>query len=141
MGSRARWVCNLFGAFARRGRDEHVSATRDIGNEPIAFAAIAERFAQSGDVDPQGCLIDDGVWPSAGDELVLVDRFSGVFDQGNEDIECAAAETHRLATVEQRSLGRHKSKRPEYERLAVHLSPFGGGFLKKQLARVFLAGD
>ncbi len=48
----------------------------------------------------QGCFVDVGIGPCAGDQFILVDRFSGVLDKSDENIEGSAAETQRLAAVE-----------------------------------------
>ena len=61
--------------------DKGVTPTRIVGDEPPARAAVAKRFAQRRDMDPERTVVDDRIGPRAGDEPILVDRLAGAFDQ------------------------------------------------------------
>jgi hypothetical protein len=119
-----------FGRFVRRRSyrartlalhrgDKAVAAARNIGDVASASAAIAERFAQCGDMDPQRALVNDRVGPGPGDELLFWERVAGAFDQCDQNVERATAETQRLPVVEQDSLRRDQPERSKDEGLVI----------------------
>ncbi len=71
-------------------------------------------------MDPQGALVDDRVGPDAADELVLENRLAGALDQGDQDIERAAAEPQRLPVVKHQLLRGDQPKRPKGEDRVIH---------------------
>lgn len=86
----------------RYWRNKAVSASRDIGQIAIAPTAIAQNFADGGDVDPQVSVLDERVGPDAGNDFFLGDNFPRPLDQGGQDFECPAAEVERLLAFEQK---------------------------------------
>jgi len=101
-------------------RDEAVAAARDVGDEAIAAPAIAQRLAQRGDMDPQRPVVDDGIGPSAGDQLIPSDGLASAFDKCDEDIEGPCAEAQRLPVFEQLALRRDQAERSEGEGFFIH---------------------
>jgi hypothetical protein len=71
-------------------------------------------------MDPQGGFVDDRIGPSVGDEPILVDRLTSVFDERNQNIKSAAAEAQQLPVIEQQSLRGDQPERPEDEGLVIH---------------------
>ena len=66
-------------------------------------------------MDPQGAVVDDRIGPGAGDQLFLGDRFAGVLDQCDQNVERTTTEAQRLPIVEQHSLRRDQPERSEGE--------------------------
>ena len=99
--------------------DKGVTPARIIGDEPPARAAVAKRFAQRRDMDPERTVVDDRIGPRAGNESILVDRLAGAFDQRGEDVQGPAAEPERFLIIEQQSLRGDQPERPEDEGLLI----------------------
>src|SRR5437868_4520902 len=70
-------------------------------------------------MNPQRALVDNCIGPGASYEFFLADRLAGAFDQRDQDIQRAAAETQRLPVVEQHPL-RDKAERSEGEGFFIH---------------------
>src|SRR5215471_4212910 len=102
------------------GCDKSVTPARIVGDVALTRAAIAQRLAERGDMNPQSPLVDNRIGPGAGDEFVLADRFAGAFDQRYQNIQRPAAEAQRFPVFEQHSLCRDQPQRPEDERLVIH---------------------
>ena len=73
-----------------------VTSAGIVGDVPPARAAVAKRFAQRRDMDPECTVVDDRIGPRAGDEPILVDRLAGAFEQRDQNIESVAAGAQRL---------------------------------------------
>jgi hypothetical protein len=86
------------------GRDKAIAAASDIGDEAVAAPAVAQRLAQRGNMDPQRAFVDDGVGPSAGDQLILVNCVAGALNERDKDVQGAAAEAQRFHVLEQLAL-------------------------------------
>jgi len=71
-------------------------------------------------MDPQGAVIDDRFRPGVSDQLLPGDRFAGVLDQCDQNVERTTTEAHRLAVVEQHSLRRDQPERSEDEGFVIH---------------------
>ena len=98
---------------ARHRGNESITSARIVDDVAPARSAIAKRPAQRRDVDPQCPLLDDGIGPSAGDELVSGDGVASAFNQRDENVECTAAEAQRLSVFEQHPLLRDQPERAE----------------------------
>jgi hypothetical protein len=83
-------------------RNKAVAPSRDIGQIAIAPTAIAQDFADGGDVDPQVSLLDERVGPDAGNDFFLGDNFACPLDQRGQDFERPAAEMERPLAFEQK---------------------------------------
>ena len=97
-----------------------VTSAGIVGDVPPARAAVAKRFAQRRDMDPECTVVDDRIGPRAGDEPILVDRLAGAFDQRDQNIESAATEAQRFVVIEQQSLRGDQPERSEGEGLFIH---------------------
>jgi hypothetical protein len=62
---------------------------------------IAQHLAQSGHLPGQVAFFDDRVTPHFGDERVLVDWFSRVTHEGDEDVEHTGGDRNRNAVAHQ----------------------------------------
>ena len=67
-------------------------------------------------MDPEVALLDVGVGPDAGNQLVLRHQLAGPLDQHDQDIERAAAEPDRSVGFQQQLLGRKQTEKPERKR-------------------------
>jgi hypothetical protein len=95
------WITKLStGVACDRGHDA-VAATRDGHDVTLALPAIPQDLAQRQRMHPQARLLDDGVRPDTGDQVFAAHHLAGVLDQGHEHVECAAAQRHRPAALEQ----------------------------------------
>jgi hypothetical protein len=101
-------------------RDEAVAAARDVGDEAVAAPAVAQRLAQRGDMHPQRPVVDDGIGPSARDQLIPSDDLASAFDKRNEDVEGPAAEAQRSPVLKQLALSGDQAERSEDEGLFIH---------------------
>jgi hypothetical protein len=90
--------------------DKGVTSAGVVRDIAPAGAVIAERLAQRRNMDPQGTVIDDSIGPGVGDQLFLGDRFAGVLDQCDQNVERTTTEAQRLPVVKQHSL---RSDQPE----------------------------
>jgi hypothetical protein len=82
--------------------------------------AIAERFAQRHNMDPEGGLFDDRAGPRPRDQLFFGDRLAGAFDERNQNIERAATDPQGLAILEKDAPSGGQPKRPEGEDVFIH---------------------
>jgi len=105
---------------ARHRCNKAVTPAGVVGDVAPASAAIAKRLAQRRDMDPERTVVDDRIGPGAGDQLVLVDRLAGAFDERNQNIQRAAAEAQWFPVIEQYSLRRDQPERSEGEGLFIH---------------------
>jgi hypothetical protein len=80
---------------------------RDI---PSGTFAVAEHSAQRCHLDLKITLVDVGMRPDAGDQLILCDDLAGPIEQCNEDIEGAAAQANGIARVQQEPLCRQQAE-------------------------------
>ena len=91
-----------------------------VGDVARAVTAMAERFAQRRNMDPESGLFDDRVGPSPGNQLFFGDRLAGALDQRNQNIERTASETQRFPVLEERALSRDQPERSEGEDFFIH---------------------
>ena len=105
---------------ARHRCDKGVTSAREVGDVALAGAAIAERFAQRRNMDPEGGLFDDRVRPSPGDQLLFRDRLAGALDERNQNIERTAPEAQRFPVLEEHALSRDQPERSEGEDFFIH---------------------
>ena len=106
---------DLRDAVAVHRRDKAVTTLRHVDDIALALLAIAQRPAQRGDVHPQVDLFDHTVRPHAGDQLLLADDATGVFDQHLQNIEGAAAHAQWSIPVEDQPLAQMKGVWPEIQ--------------------------
>jgi hypothetical protein len=117
----------------RDRRDEAVAASGNIDQIPVA---AAQRPAQRADLKFEIALLDKGVRPDAGHQLVLADHLARVLDQGDQNIQGAAAETNGLVALEQQPSIREKAEGAKRDcSLEVRLAAPGG----RQRERAFRA--
>ena len=69
-----------------------------VGDVALAGTAIAERFAQRRNMDPEGGLFDDRVAPCPGDQLFFRDRLAGALDERNQNVERSAPEAQGFSS-------------------------------------------
>jgi hypothetical protein len=62
--------------------NEIVAPPRNAEEIAMAVMALAEGAAQGADLNPKGCVFDEGLRPGAGDQFLLADNFAGAFDEG-----------------------------------------------------------
>ena len=105
---------------ARHGRDKSVAPAGVVGDVAPARSAIPKRLAQRSDMDPQGAVIDNRIGPGVGDQLFFGDRFAGVLDQCDQNVERAITEAQRLPVVVQHSVRRDQPERSEDEGFVIH---------------------
>jgi len=89
---RARSFAFLF----RRRANESIAAPRDRGDVARLGGVIAERASEHEDALRQVRVLDDGVGPHAGYQIVFFDRSAAMFEQDVEDIECLRRHRDRL---------------------------------------------
>src|SRR6187402_3547609 len=70
-------------------------------------------------MNPERSLIHDRIRPGASDELFLGDNLAGALDQGDQNIECAAAKANRLLIFQQQALDRKQAKGAKSQRLCT----------------------
>ena len=61
-------------------------------------------------MNPEGCLFHDRIRPNPGDELLLADNVAGTLDEGEQNLERAAAQAYLPVTFEQHTLDREQAK-------------------------------
>ena len=93
--------------------DEAIAATRDVDDVSRHVARVAERTTQRRDVDAQVALLDVGLRPGAGEQVVLADQLSGAPDQGRENGQGTAADADRPAVESEGLPGERQFERPE----------------------------
>jgi len=86
---------------------------RDV---PPAAASIAQRPAQGADLEFEVTLLDKSAPPHPGHQLVFADQLPRALDQSGQNIERAAAHTHRVIVFEQKSLCRNQAEGAERDR-------------------------
>jgi len=91
-----------------------------VGDVAPAGPAIAERFAQRRNMDPEGGLFDDRVGPSPRDQLFFGDRLAGALEERSQNIERTAADAHRFPLLGQHAPGGDQPERSEGEDLFIH---------------------
>ena len=101
---------------ARDRGDKAIAAPGDRRQVAIAAAAVAQRPPQPGDLDLEVAVLDEGVRPDPRHELALADQLAGALDQGDQDLQGAAAQTHRPAGLQQQPSRREQVKRAERDR-------------------------
>ena len=92
---------------------EAVPAPRDIYDEAITVAAIAQRATQRGHVDREVGRLDKYVGPNPSHQILLADQLTGPFKQRDEDFQCATSKAHWLVALEQKESCREQAKWPE----------------------------
>ena len=71
-------------------------------------------------MDPERTFVHNRIGPSAGDQLVLVDRLAGALNKRDEDVQSPAAEVQRLPVLEQHALRGDQLERSEGESFLIH---------------------
>jgi len=94
-------------------RHEAVAASGNVRQIPAPRLTIAERPAQTGDMNPQCIFVDQSGGPDACLEFVLADEFTRIFDKHLEDIEGTAAEANGRFAFQQQLLCRKEAERAE----------------------------
>jgi hypothetical protein len=92
--------------------DEAIAPAGNVGDVAIARLTVAQKSAQGCDIDPKITFRHEGVGPGAGDKLFLADEIARAFDQGNEDVKGAAADTERLSASRSRCWAGSRRKGP-----------------------------
>src|SRR6266849_4219500 len=88
----------------RNRRDKTVAAARHIGHIARARSPLPKRLAQRQDMKAKAALIYHKVRPHSCDQLLLADHFGRAFDEGDKNVESAAAKLNRAAAFFQESL-------------------------------------
>ena len=101
---------------ARDRGDKAIAAPGNRRQVAIAAAAVAQRPPQPGDLDLEIAVLDEGVRPDPRHELALADQLAGALDQRDQDLQGAAAQTHRPAGLQQQPSRREQMKRAERDR-------------------------
>ena len=78
-------------------RHEAVAPARDREDVAAAILAIAQGLAQRGDMDPQVVFVHEGGRPDLRDQRILAHQIAGAFNQGDQNVQGAAAEYRRAA--------------------------------------------
>ncbi len=94
-------------------RHKTVAPAGDVGDVASARMAVTQRPPERRHMDPEVGVLDEGAGPDPGDEIILADQLAGVLDQGDEDVEGAAAEPDRLVALQEELLCRDQMERPE----------------------------
>jgi hypothetical protein len=76
--------------------DETITATRDIGEVAGAVAAIAQRLAKIGNVNPKIGFLDGHAGPNTVDQFLPGNDFPCTVGQYYQDIESTAAKRDGL---------------------------------------------
>jgi len=92
----------------------------EVGDVALAGTAIAERFAQRRNMDPEGGLFDDRARPRPGDRLLFRDRLAGALGERRQNVKRASAEAHRFPVLRQHALRGDQPERSEGEDLFIH---------------------
>src|SRR5215831_11973026 len=136
----ARWLGrrrrgSLLPLLARYRRDEAIPPAWVADDEAISLSSIAQRLTERCNMNPQSTFIDDGIGPGVGDQLFLGDRFAGVLDQCDQNVERTTTKAQRLTVVEQHSLRRDQPERSEDEGFVIHGGTVlpGRGFIQRPL--------
>src|SRR5262249_4913391 len=104
------------GLFRGRYRgDKAVASPWNVRHITFARVAVAERPAQSGDMDPETALFDESAGPNAGGQLVFADEFTGMLDEHRQNIERAASKAHGLLVFQQNLSPWKQPEAPERE--------------------------
>jgi hypothetical protein len=82
--------------------------------------AVTEGAAQGAHLDLQVRFFDERLRPGPRDQLLFADHLAGAFDQSSQDVKGAAAEPHRLVTLEQEPLRWKETVRAKRDRVSVH---------------------
>jgi len=93
--------------------NELVSSARNINDEPISVLSVAQRAAQSRNMDGQICRTDKDIWPNAVGQFLLADKLTCALNQSNQDFQCTTSQRHWLVAFQQQKLCRKQAKRPE----------------------------
>ncbi|KPY39039.1 Uncharacterized protein ALO52_05179 [Pseudomonas syringae pv. primulae] len=76
---------------------------------------IVERASQGCNLHPQVDLFDEGIRPDLCDQRFLVDHFTGVSDQDQQDIQCTPTQTQRFTVAQDLALSdmKHVGAEPQ----------------------------
>ncbi|WP_245501617.1 hypothetical protein, partial [Mesorhizobium sp. M2A.F.Ca.ET.067.02.1.1] len=77
-------------------RDEAIATAGNGGDVPVIAFAVAKRFTQGSDMDPETTLLDSRVGPNDIEQLPLADDFASSFGHRDKDPQGAATNPHRL---------------------------------------------
>ena len=92
---------------------EAVSAARHIGDETIAILTIAQRFAQSRDVELKISLLYKLLRPDARKEFLLCDHYAWALKKNGENFVRPATKPNMLFSFKQKPLIAKQPKRPK----------------------------
>jgi len=98
---------------ARDGSDKAVASAGDIGHIPRAGLPVAKRLAKADQLRPKTALVDDDVRPGVRHQVALADDFARTFDQQDQDIERAAAQSKRNVSLIKKPFCSKQAKRAE----------------------------
>jgi hypothetical protein len=91
-------------------RYKTIAAPRDIDNESIPIASIAQRAAQCRNMHREVGRLDKQVRPHPSHQLLLGDQLARPFEQDGEYMHGAAAERHRFVAFQQKKLRRQQAE-------------------------------
>lgn len=97
---------------SHRGDEAIASAGHRI-DVLVSGSFAAKQLAQRGDVNPQIGFFDESVRPDAFEQIFLADELFSVFNERNQEIECAAAKANRFAVAGENAARWIKTKRPK----------------------------
>ena len=88
--------------------DKTIAASGDRGDVPVTALAVRERAAQLSNMELEIAFDHEGMGPNLCDQLRLADQLAGTFDEGDQEIESATAETHGRVPFQQQPLCREQ---------------------------------
>jgi hypothetical protein len=97
----------------RNWSDKTVASARDIGHIPRAGLPVAKRLAKADQLHPKTALVNDDVRPDARYQVTLADDFARTFDQHDQDIERATAQSKSNVSLIKKSFRSKQAKRAE----------------------------
>jgi hypothetical protein len=117
------------------GGDESIAVTGDGDHEIVLIGTLPQRPPQRRDLTGEIVLVDDGVRPDAGQELIFADDVISPFEQRAEDVEGLRRDGDEEAVAPQPSLDRIDDER------AKGIDALAGRTLHLGIAHVFTSAE
>src|SRR5580704_17929483 len=91
-------------------RHKAIAAPGDRGNVSDAGFPIRQRATERANMDFEIGFVDEDMGPGSRDQLRFAHRLARTFDEGDQEIESAIANTDGIVAFEQQSSCREQSK-------------------------------
>src|SRR5579859_2995061 len=117
------------------GFDQNIASAWHIEHVTATLDAVAERFAQLGDMEAKAGLLHEDVWPNLVDQLPAADDLSGPIDQCGKDVERPAAEPDDIIPSLEQALSWKELKRSERDRASHRQSRLPHPSVRPMLSR------